>query len=95
MSQQSEEGKSTDGKKARELFYKSAKRLGLVTYPEVGTIACGIAAVGVNAVTNLSFPWIMGRAVDIASAGIATSPGVSLLWSYTDVSDSDTHRISL
>lgn len=85
MSQQPEVDKSTDSKKAKELFYKSAKRLGLVTYPEAGMIACGIAAVGVNAVTNLSFPYIMGKAVDIASAGIATSPGFP--FSYAKAND--------
>ena len=60
---------------SKEIFYSSIKRLGLLTYPEAGTIGLGIAAVGVNAATNLSFPWFMGKAVDIASAGISTSPG--------------------
>ena len=47
------------------------KRIQALTYPESGRIALGLSALAINSATNLSFPWIMGHAIDIVSAETA------------------------
>ena len=44
-----------------------------VTAPEYPYIALALTALAVNAGTNLSFPWIMGKAVDYFSPNNTTS----------------------
>ena len=45
----------------------SFRRLQLLVYPETGRISLGLCALAVNSVTNLSFPWLMGKAVDLVA----------------------------
>lgn len=63
------------------------KRLVNFAIPESGRIVIGLTALVVNSLTNLSFPWIMGHAVDRTSTEsvdihfIAGTAGVFLLGS--------------
>jgi len=61
------EQQQTTTKKRRK---ENCKRL-LLCYakPEAPRICIGLTALVINGATNLSFPWVMGRAVDEASTG--------------------------
>ena len=58
-------------KTAKDAFKKSLNRLAIFTYPETTRISLGITALAVNSITNLRFPWIMGRAIDLVSVAEA------------------------
>ena len=45
---------------------ESLRRLWAIAWPDVSRISCGLIALAVNAVTNLSFPVLLGQAVDLA-----------------------------
>lgn len=47
---------------------RAAARMRQLTYPVLTRVAIGISALAVNSATNMSFPWIMGKAIDIVSA---------------------------
>jgi ABC-type multidrug transport system fused ATPase/permease subunit len=51
---------SKDKPKRMETF----KRLINLSKPEGSRIAIGLTALSINSITNLSFPWLMGKAVD-------------------------------
>jgi len=53
-------------KKEKKLHLSTLKRLLLFASPEYGRIALGMIALAVNSITNLSFPWIIGKALDQA-----------------------------
>jgi ABC-type multidrug transport system fused ATPase/permease subunit len=46
----------------------SLRRLLDIARPDFGTISVGVLALIVNSLTNLSFPWLIGSALDNASA---------------------------
>ena len=46
---------------------QAAVRMRQLTYPVMTRVAIGVSALAVNSATNMSFPWIMGRAIDIVS----------------------------
>jgi ATP-binding cassette subfamily B (MDR/TAP) protein 10 len=48
--------------------YQTFKRLLSFASPDLSKIIIGILALAVNGATNLSFPWIIGKAVDNAAA---------------------------
>ena len=50
--------------KRKEPLWPPLRRLIEVAKPERGRIAIGLSALVVNSLTNLSFPWILGQAVD-------------------------------
>eukprot|EP01039_Chlorochromonas_danica_P001412 gene1412-1535_t len=45
---------------------KTLRRLAAYAYPDLPRICLGLTALVVNSITNLSFPWIIGRALDNA-----------------------------
>lgn len=45
---------------------ESLRRLWALAWPDVSRISCGLIALAVNAATNLSFPVLLGQAVDLA-----------------------------
>lgn len=57
-----------DDSKAKNSRTDVFKRLLTFCKPEAPRICIGFIALGVNAATNLSFPYILGRAVDSASS---------------------------
>ena len=59
---------------------KTLKRLAALSYPEAPTIACGISALAINSVTNLSFPFILGRAVDLLSKEDKSDSGKNIAY---------------
>eukprot|EP00605_Chrysophyceae_sp_TOSAG23-4_P002066 GSChrysophyteH1.ASY1.ANO1.2287.1 assembled CDS len=66
----------------RDAFWRLVK----ISRPEGSRIACGILALLTNSVTNLSFPWILGQAVDRADdpnymAFVGGTAGVYLIGS--------------
>ena len=65
---------------------EALSRLSHLARPEAGRIALGLSALAVNSATNLSFPWILGQAVDRAGdsnyvAFIAGAAGMFLVGS--------------
>ena len=68
MAEQS--GKGEDGVDTNEVAAskkRAAARMRQLTYPVMTRVAIGISALAVNSATNMSFPWIMGKAIDIVS----------------------------
>lgn len=49
--------------------YQTFKRLIAFAHEDLLRIALGLVALGINSVTNLSFPWILGMALDNIQAG--------------------------
>lgn len=64
-----DENKVTGEKNVKRSRLENSKRLLRYAKPEANRICIGLTALVVNGVTNLSFPWIMGRAVDEAATG--------------------------
>ena len=57
----------TETKKASR--YKTFKRLVAFAHEDLIRITLGLLALGVNSITNLSFPWILGMALDNIESG--------------------------
>lgn len=55
---------NSEAKKSHRV--KTLRRLAAYAYPDLPRICLGLTALVVNSVTNLSFPWIIGRALDNA-----------------------------
>lgn len=53
-------------KKEQKPRLSTLKRLLAFAVPEYGRIGLGLIALAVNSVTNLSFPWLIGKALDQA-----------------------------
>ena len=63
-------GKGNDAAEAADTAAakkRAAARMRQLTYPVMTRVAVGISALAVNSATNMSFPWIMGKAIDIVS----------------------------
>jgi ABC-type multidrug transport system fused ATPase/permease subunit len=66
MAVQGSAASKEEKKTAKEARVAAAKRLIALAKPESMRISLGIFSLLVNSVTNLSFPWILGQAVDRA-----------------------------
>ena len=48
-------------------IYQKLRKLISISQPELWKLSVAFSALGVNSITNLSFPWIIGQAIDKAS----------------------------
>ena len=74
---------STDAKPTMASRKAVLKRLMELCKPEAGHITVGLLALAVNAATNLSFPWILGKAVDFAKDARNGERGSNTIYAKT------------
>ena len=55
-------------KNSKTNMSKTFRRLVQFGRPEIGQLSLAFSALAINSATNLSFPWIMGQAVDIVNS---------------------------
>lgn len=60
---------ATSAQNLNQKRLNTLSRLVAYSLPEAATIGTGLVALMINSVTNLSFPWIMGRTLDEMQAG--------------------------
>jgi len=60
---------SSEYKASNSARYSSLRKLATLSIPEAPRIVAGISGLIVNSITNLSFPWLMGQAIDRAGNG--------------------------
>lgn len=79
VSSRESKSNSNINKTSNAIRIETFKRLAALSAPEAPRIAMGITGLIINSITNLSFPWLMGQAIDRAGNGDMTCANNSMI----------------